>query len=370
MKGAGARGIHGILASLAGLAIAAAPAAAKPGDLIVGDSDAGAVLRIDPNSGAQSLVADDSAFGSPDGIAFDARGNTFVVDYGADAVFRIGRNGGVSTVASGAPFTNPSYIDYSPDRNLYVADQDADTLFNLDPGGGEPAPFSADVAVPFSVEVAHDASLFASGTDGVFRVDRVSGDATDIAPGLFVPGGLTLAPDGILYMADGFESVFRIDPKARSFSALVDESAEIANAYDVAVHPNGFLYLVSTQGGVGTIQRLDPATGALTEIASESDPGALLDFPEGIEVQPPKCKGRVANIVGSEKNDKLKGSKFPDVIAGLGGKDKIKGVKGNDRLCGGKGKDKLKGGPGKDKLLGQGGKDKLDGGPGKDKERQ
>ena len=366
------------LAAISTLAclLVATPAAARPGDLIVGDSDAGMVLRIDPSTGAQSVIADDFGDGNPDGIAFDKRGNILVSAYengfgDGDAVFKISRSGAVSTLTSGAPLGQPAYLDRSPEGRVYLADPIADSLFKLSPGGGEPVPFAANVSVPFGIEVAHDASLFVSGTDGVFRVNRQSGAAVDISPGLFFPGGMTLAPNGILFMAsETDDSVYRINPQARTFAPIIDESSDLNSAYDVAIHPNGFLYLANNDEAVGTIERVDPGSGDLTEIASQSDPDSFLDFPEGIEVEPPMCKGRSATIVGSDEDDRLKGSKFADVIAGIGGRDRIRGVAGNDRLCGGKGRDRLRGGPGNDKLLGQQGRDSLNGGPGTDREKQ
>ena len=81
----------------------------------------------------------------------------------------------------------------------------------------------------------------------------------------------------------------------------------------------------------------------------------------------PKCKGKLATILGTDGADKLSGTPAADVIVPLGGNDKVSGLAGNDTICGGAGKDALKGGKGNDKLFGEAGKDTLKGGPGKDK---
>jgi Ca2+-binding RTX toxin-like protein len=89
----------------------------------------------------------------------------------------------------------------------------------------------------------------------------------------------------------------------------------------------------------------------------------------------PKCFGKKATIVGTDKADLLKGTNKVDVIVGLGGNDTIKGLGGKDRICGGPGNDKLYGGPsfdllwgdvGNDQLVGQGGYDDLWGNAGND----
>ncbi|HRK43623.1 MAG TPA: hypothetical protein PLH11_11335, partial [Gemmobacter sp.] len=61
-------------------------------------------------------------------------------------------------------------------------------------------------------------------------------------------------------------------------------------------------------------------------------------------------------------NDKLRGSKWRDVLEGQGGNDRLVGLNGNDTLNGGAGNDTLLGGSGRDLLTGGLGNDKLEGG--------
>jgi uncharacterized delta-60 repeat protein len=80
----------------------------------------------------------------------------------------------------------------------------------------------------------------------------------------------------------------------------------------------------------------------------------------------PRCNGKLATIVGSERSDRLKGTRRADVIVSLGGNDKVAGGSGNDVICTGAGNDSIDGGAGNDRLYGQDGKDKLGGASGKD----
>lgn len=80
----------------------------------------------------------------------------------------------------------------------------------------------------------------------------------------------------------------------------------------------------------------------------------------------PKCFGKKATIVGTNKADVLKGTGKVDVIVGLGGNDKIKALGGNDLICGGSGNDQLYGGVGFDRIQGGNGKDRLFGEAGTD----
>lgn len=71
-------------------------------------------------------------------------------------------------------------------------------------------------------------------------------------------------------------------------------------------------------------------------------------------------------IMGTQKNDRLRGTSGNDVIFGLEGNDLIEGRGGRDCLIAGTGNDNVKGETGDDILLGQAGNDSLRGGTGDD----
>jgi Ca2+-binding RTX toxin-like protein len=90
----------------------------------------------------------------------------------------------------------------------------------------------------------------------------------------------------------------------------------------------------------------------------------------------PRCFGKVADYVGTNGRNIVRGSSGNDSIAGLGGNDVVVGRGGKDRICGnsgndvlrGQGKnDRLAGGPGNDVHTGGGGNDTILGGPGDDR---
>jgi len=95
-------------------------------------------------------------------------------------------------------------------------------------------------------------------------------------------------------------------------------------------------------------------------------------------VEPPRCHGRLAKIVGTEGPDVIHGTPGRDVIWGGGGDDTIYGSLGNDLICGGPGSDLIHGGRGNDlvdggagdgdQVNGDLGDDKILGGPGNDDE--
>jgi Ca2+-binding RTX toxin-like protein len=91
------------------------------------------------------------------------------------------------------------------------------------------------------------------------------------------------------------------------------------------------------------------------------------------EEEPPRCHGRQAEIVGTDRPDELHGTPERDVIWGGPGDDELASSLGNDLVCGGggddvihggRGNDEVDGGPGTDRVVGDLGDDKVMGGPG------
>jgi hypothetical protein len=185
----------------------------------------------------------------------------------------------------------------------------------------------------------------------VYRVNPQTGTLTTIADagdGLVAKGGIAQAPDGTLYLQDIDTDVMQsVDP----VTGAVDDAGEdaITEGYGLAFD---FFRgeVISTDG--------NDLFGLVPGSDTNRTVDAALDYPVGIGVEPPRCAGRTATIMGTTGKDVLKGSKFADVIAGLGGGDTLKGVGGKDRICGGGGNDEIDGGAGGDTCKGQAGRDR------------
>jgi Ca2+-binding RTX toxin-like protein len=79
---------------------------------------------------------------------------------------------------------------------------------------------------------------------------------------------------------------------------------------------------------------------------------AFASAAENETVDPPRCHGRLAEIVGTDGNDVIHGTPGRDVIWGGKGDDTIYGSLGNDLICGGPGADLIHGGRGNDTVDG------------------
>ncbi len=82
--------------------------------------------------------------------------------------------------------------------------------------------------------------------------------------------------------------------------------------------------------------------------------GGLATIVAPAEAAKPRC-----TIVGTKKDDFLRGTPGRDVICGLGGRDRVLGLRGKDILRGGAGADEIEDGKGSDVVHGGRGDDRL-----------
>ncbi|MGW8776493.1 Vgb family protein [Streptomyces sp. NPDC055796] len=105
------------------------------------------VVRIDPTSGARTVVSSGGALVSPADVAVDHEGNILVVDANAFDGFSGGvikvdpLSGAQTVVSSGGDFDSPAAIAVEADGSLLITDNTAatggPTLFRVDPTTGE-----------------------------------------------------------------------------------------------------------------------------------------------------------------------------------------------------------------------------------------
>ena len=213
-----------------GMASSATPSSGvtlNPGDIVV--TDIGGIVRtdqiikVDPATGAQTVITTGGLLGSPVGVAIDGSGQILVVNQrgaGPNAdVWIVGidpTTGGQTALASGGLFQ----------RGLGIA---------LDSGG----------------------NIFACDSNaGVIRVDPVSGSQSLLTSlGCW---GITFDPNGKLLVTQYSGGLFRGDPGTGSFAPVTTSLP--SGAFGVAADASGriFVAIISTNAVVA----VDPMTGA------------------------------------------------------------------------------------------------------------
>jgi sugar lactone lactonase YvrE len=229
-------------------------------------SDSGRLLRIAPDTGAQSVLVDNSSglLGLPYGLALNRGGDVMAANLRAvvqvDAL-----SGQVQTVSVAGNFVAPLGVAVAPDGQLLVLNVAASSqVIRVNPQTGNQRVVSEggylkrpqSIAVQgndiYVTDVATPDGNFGIGR--IIHVDAHSGSQTVIAEGgnLVGPVGITVDADGQLIVGDPYT----IDP----------------NSPDP-----------SSGGYQGAILRLDPVSGAQT-VLTRGEGGAV--NPRGVAIVP------------------------------------------------------------------------------------
>jgi sugar lactone lactonase YvrE len=362
------RGLFRIFTAAAAAFALAAPAAyAAPGDVWLTDQSFpggdGSAMRV--SSGGQlNGIFTTGDFNNPNAIEMLPDGRILVADssLGTGRIYEVSAAGAISEFVSG-PLVAPRGIDRGPDGTIYVTDTGTETVYKVNPATKAVVPWAT--VAPSSdlddIAVARDGSAYVTNRGIPRSVMRIApdGTVTTFATAVLIsdPVGIVLSPDeSSLYVADiGSGGLIRIDRG----SAGVSQVAPVPDPHGVVQQfDGGFLV---TDSANDLIHRVGPTGGPLSTFSSATE----YDFPDDITIEPPKCAGKRATVTGTTGKDVLRGSRFADIIATLGGKDTVNGLQGKDIICGGGGRDVLRGGAGNDRLIGGKGNDRLLGGKGK-----
>lgn len=271
------RALRAALPLVAGLLLAAPSATAAPDDPWVAytansvvtkqGQPSAVILRFDPASGGLTEVSRNGAQGTlfrrPYDLAMSPDdGSLYVVDMGEFAtpsrrtpdgrVIRVDPATGAQTlVAEGGGLVDPAGLTVAPDGTIYVLE-----------------------------------NVGVNGVPAVLRVDPASGSQTVVSSR---PGGLLCYPFGIALDARGglvvtdfgsfrtllsclrpYGSVVRIDPGSGAQSLLSSNGLSLGNLFlnpfGVAVGADGQVLVVNQRGAEGAIARINPLSGLQTAL--------------------------------------------------------------------------------------------------------
>jgi DNA-binding beta-propeller fold protein YncE len=317
-----------LLLPLLAVTLMSGTAVAAPGDPYVvytanSFSTGAVILRTEPATGSLVEVSRNGPQGNlfrrPYDLAVEPDGKLVVADLGEPnrkdgAVIRVDPLTGVqSLVSSGSEFFDPAGIAVAPDGQIYVADNRAPdndgAVIRVDPRSGaqtlvterSSAPGRGELDLPFGIAVERDGKLVVSNRESpaslpllcqilgkVVRVDPVTGKQTRVSSAGHIawPLGLTVRPDGGIVVANECGAgggVVLLDPLGLVQRLLTPNGPRdvLVTPERIALDPGGRL-LVSDFGagpdGEGGIVSVDPDTGAQSLVHA----GELFNHPLGI----------------------------------------------------------------------------------------
>ena len=226
----------------------------KPGDIVYADSgnaiEGGFLIKVDPNTGEQTVISSGGNLIQPFDVAFDARGQIIVSDTGLCCTL--------------------IRVDPETGRQTVITDNSRGTL-----------------GVPFGIAVARDGDVLVANAQAIVRVDPVNGQAQTVSSGgcFRYPLGIAVAQNGDLFVANvAFPGeIVRVNPR-NGAQTILSRGGYLKNPQAIAIQGDDiYVTDVATPDGnfgVGRVIHVDARTGTQT-VVSES---GYLVGPVGIAV--------------------------------------------------------------------------------------
>lgn len=257
------------------------PAAANldgKGHLWVVDTATGELVKVTLASGARQVVARLSS--ALDNLAIAPDGTIYVSNMADNGIQAVNPDSGAVRQLTRGALAVPAGLK-ADGNSLWVAD--VFTLRKVDLGSGAVADVKRmhavgnDMEYPFSVGLGSKVMALSSWFTGTVQlIDRASGKTLNMLHGFKAPYDAVPMDDGSVLVAEiATGSIVRAS--GSDFATRAALASGLAGPVQMVLGPDGQLYVTEAAGNV---QRIDPKTGAKTQVATG------LALPEGLAFTP------------------------------------------------------------------------------------
>jgi sugar lactone lactonase YvrE len=254
-----------------------------------------AVLRVNPATGALDEISRNSAaqgtlFRHPYDIAMaPGGGSLYVVDMGEFAagatptadgrIIRVDpATGAQSVVSQGGELVDPAGIAVAPDGTLYVVENVGVGGNPRVPGGGRPAVVRINPASGAQSVVTRDGELCYPFGIAVEATGRIV--VTDF--GDSVAAGVDCTPEpGAVYRVDastGIQSLLSVNPNPGV--------ATLRGPFGVAIEAGGGVLVANESSAAAAVTAIDPGNGVQAVVTPNSSPTDAFERPQRLAVAP------------------------------------------------------------------------------------
>ena len=286
-----------------------------PGDIVYADSgngvDGGFVIKVDPATHEQTVIASGGNLQMPYGVVVDSNGQIVVSDSGR--LIHIDPRTSIQTVVadnSSGKLGMPYGIDIDLSGEVVAAN--AQSLVRVDASSGQATVVStgSNLRAPCGVAVADNGELFVAdvASGQILRINSQNGNQKVVAQGGYLHSPRSIAVVGNdLYVTDVLNTnlnygvigrVIHIDAHTGA-QTLIAEGKNLVDPVGIAVNATGQLTVgdpstvnpssadLADGGYDGAIIVIDPTTGAQTCVARGQ--GGYLN-PRGVAIVPSAAK--------------------------------------------------------------------------------
>jgi len=177
------------------------------GNMYLVDFEFNLVEKFPPSGPGVTLG---SGFIHPAGVAVDGAGNVYVTDQGHSAVKEILAGSG-AIVSIGSGFSQPNAIAVDGSGNVYVTDNANNLVKKIIPGNSTPVTVGSGFSSPKGVAVDAAGNIFVAdaGNNAVKEIRAADGSTINIGSGFNAPSGVAVDGSGNLYVADSGNGVVK-----------------------------------------------------------------------------------------------------------------------------------------------------------------
>ncbi len=257
------------------------------GDLIVSDFTSGVLIKIDPVTGVQTVIASGGSLVNPHGIAIENSGTILVAERSSQSLLRIDLlTGTQTTLSSGGSFVNILDVELEANGNILVSDAGANAIFRIDPITGAQTTVSSGGLVNSllrGIAVESNGDIL-SVNNNVVRINPLNGSQTLLAfgPNFQASANIAVEASGSILVVDREAistagGIIRIDPVSGA-QTVVSSGVNFSDPFGLALEANGQILIGDFTKN--SVYRVDPNSGVQTLLSA----GGFLANPFDMEV--------------------------------------------------------------------------------------
>ena len=231
---------------IGGLSLGDGVAIDGAGNVFYTDYNAGTVNELLGGSGTPILIATEP---SPEGLAFDAQGNLYVVVSGNQNVVKLLAGSFAPSTTYGTGLAHPQSVAVDAAGNVYITDRDGGQVVVVTPDGATQTPIATGLSIPAGITLDAAGNIYVAAIGSAEVEEFAAGTYTPTTLGSFAqPAFVALDPYGNVLVADrgtnSIQQLTRATPAPLSFATTSEGSTSSDSPQTVTLTNDGNASLV------------------------------------------------------------------------------------------------------------------------------